>query len=317
MAAPSIPSGDFRSAAEHFADELRVSFASMIPAQAEDQLKLPVQSLIRAARAKVMTRTEAQVQDLGGRPDIGVSVQDALCGYVELKPPGIGARTERLSGRDKDQWEKFKALPNIIYTDSIEWALYRFGKRQPTDDPVVVRFDRLIEIGTAALDDRSLLNLERLLFDFLSWEPIVPTTAPALAEMLAPVCRLLRADVLEAVVREDSALHRLSNEIRDYLFPQVTDAEFADIYAQTLTYALLLARLNGETELTTARAADMLDSGHGLLAETLRVLVPHCACGNRNANKSARKNYRRRQSRKACASRRSMALFLRRFSCCL
>jgi hypothetical protein len=57
----------------------------------------------------------------------------------------------------------------------------------------------------------------------------------------------------------------------------VTDAEFADIYAQTLTYALLLARLSGETQLTTARAADRLDSGHGLLAETLRVLTVRAA----------------------------------------
>jgi hypothetical protein len=34
-----------------------------------------------------------------------------------------------------------------------------------------------------------------------------------------------------------------------------------------------LARLSGETELSTARAANMLDSGQGLLAETLRVLT--------------------------------------------
>jgi hypothetical protein len=88
---------------------------------------------------------------------------------------------------------------------------------------------------------------------------------------------LLRADVLTAVGREDSALHRLCNEIRDYLFPHATDAEFADIYAQTLTYALLLARLSGEAELTTAHAADRLDSGHGLLAQTLRILTQRAA----------------------------------------
>lgn len=267
----------FRTAAHRFADELRANFAARIPAQPEDQLKPPVQVLLRAVRENVQTRTEAQVQDLGGRPDIGVSVRQALCGFVELKAPGLGARTNRFRGRDKEQWEKFKELPNVLYTDSVEWALYRSGVQQPQGSPVLIRFDDLIERGSAALDDASLARLHTLLLDFLSWEPIVPTTAPALAAMLAPLCRLLRADVLEAAEHHDSALHRLCDEIRDYLFPHVTDAQFADIYAQTLTYALLLARLSGETELTTERAAARLDSGHGLLAETLRVLTQRAA----------------------------------------
>jgi hypothetical protein len=95
MAPQSTLSVNFHAAAKHFADELRASFASMIPAQAEDQLKPPVLSLIRAVRANVMTRTETPVAGLGGRPDIGVSVQDALCGYVELKAPGTPATRSR------------------------------------------------------------------------------------------------------------------------------------------------------------------------------------------------------------------------------
>jgi len=264
---------NFRTAAHTFADELRTIFASGIPAQPEDQLKAPVQLLLRAVKPRVLTASESPVYELGGRPDIGVSVQGALCGHVELKAPGFGARTSRFRGRDRAQWEKFKALPNVLYTDSVEWALYRSGEQEGQ----VVRFGDLIVRGAAALDDDDVVQLHTLLQDFLSWQPVVPTDAPALAKMLAPLCRLLRADVLVAAEREESALHRLCGEIRDYLFPHVTDAEFADIYAQTLTYALLLARLSGETELTTASAADRLDSGHGLLAETLRVLTVRAA----------------------------------------
>lgn len=221
----------------------------------------------------VLTRTETRVSELGGRPDIGVSVRGALCGYVELKAPGSGARTNRFRGRDKEQWEKFRALPNVLYTDALEWALYRSGERYPQLDPVLIRFDDLIERGADALDDRTLARLHTLIIDFLSWEPTVPTEPKALAEMLAPLCGLLRTDVLIAAERDDSALHRLCAEIRDYLFPHATDAEFADIYAQTLTYALLLARLMGEVDLIAAHAADRLDSGHGLLAQTLRILT--------------------------------------------
>lgn len=69
---------NFRTAAHQFADDLRANFASGIPAQAEDQLKAPVQALLRAVAGNVITRTEAQLYQIGGRPDIGVSVHGTM-----------------------------------------------------------------------------------------------------------------------------------------------------------------------------------------------------------------------------------------------
>ena len=267
----------FRAAARDFADTLRASFASGMPAQPEDQLKGPVQALLATVTHGVLTKTEAQVHDLGGRPDIGVEVNQALCGFVELKAPGHGAGTRKFKDRDKRQWEKFSALPNILYTDACEWALYRTGAQTEQDKkPILIRLDGILEKGAAALDDTTLAGLHTLLLDFLSWQPIVPHEPRKLAETLAPLCRLLRADVFAAVEREGSALAHLCAEIRQYLFPHTDHKEFADIYAQTLTYALLLARLenaDGKGDLHAEEAANRLDSGHGLLAQTLRILT--------------------------------------------
>jgi hypothetical protein len=55
-------------------------------------------------------------------------------------------------------------------------------------------------------------------------------------------------------------------------FPGADEKRFADAYAQTLTYAMLLARLPGCDDLGPEEAAKVLESGHGLLAETLRHL---------------------------------------------
>ena len=274
MTLPANLPPQFRAAAHDFADTLRASFASGMPAQPEDQLKGPVQALLATVTRGVLTKTEAQVHDLGGRPDIGVEVNKALCGFVELKAPGLGAQTKKLKGRDKAQWDKFSALPNILYTDALEWALYRTGAQaEQGDKPILIRLDGILEKGAAALDDNTLAAFHTLLLDFLSWEPIVPHEPRKLAETLAPLCRLLRADVFAAVEREGSALAHLCAEIRQYLFPHTDHKEFADIYAQTLTYALLLARVTGENDLTTEHAAARLDSGHGLLAQTLRILT--------------------------------------------
>lgn len=259
----------FRDALRNYAEDLRTNFATPVRANPEDQLKAPVQALLRAAGTGIVARTEAQVDELGGRPDIGVAQRGVLCGFVELKAPGKGARARGFRGADRRQFEKFRALPNLIYTDGSEWVLYREGEVRGE----IVRFGDVTALGADALDDEQVDTLYRLLVDFLNWQPIVPNSPGALAEMLAPLCRLLREDVRTVISRETSNLAQLAQEWRQYLFPDADDDQFADAYAQTLTYALLLARLNGEARLTTARAAANLDSGHGLLAQTLRVLT--------------------------------------------
>ena len=256
-----------------FAEDLRRNFAAGIPAQPEDQLKPGVQEVLRAAARQIETRSEPQAE-VEARPDIGVASGGLLCGYVELKAPGKGARPQRFTGADKRQWEKFKALPNLLYTDGNEWALYRNGAPWPAAEPAVVRFSGdLTTDGAAAIADADAEKLHQLLLAFFNWQPIVPRSPAELAQALAPLCHLAREEVLRAVQRSDSNLAQLFHEFREYLFPEAGAFQFADAYAQTLTYALLLARLNGETRLTTESAARALDSGHGLLAQTLRVLA--------------------------------------------
>lgn len=269
MTLPSHVPQDFKDAVVAFARTLKRNFAVQIPANPEDQLKAPMLTLLQAAVPNLQPRTEAQVEGLGARPDIGVAIRDLLCGYVELKAPGKGARTSRYTGADKTQWGKFKVLPNILYTDASEWALYRSGESQGQ----VVRFHAdVTTAGADAFDDDLIAKLHTLLRDFLSWQPIPPNNPQTLASTLAPLCRLLREDVTAALSNPDSALSQLAREWRQYLFPDADNTQFADAYAQTLTYALLLARLSGEKHLSTDSAAAALDSGHGLLAQALRIL---------------------------------------------
>ena len=178
------------------------------------------------------------MHELGGRPYIGVEVAKALCGFVELKAPGHGAGTRDFKGRDKEQWRKFRALPNILYTDTVEWALYRTGAQTEQDKkPILICLDGIMERGAAALDDDTLAALHTLLLNFLSWEPIVPHEPRKLAETLAPLCRLLRADVFAAVEREGSGLAHLCAEIRQYHFSHTDHAQFADKFGRHLTFA--------------------------------------------------------------------------------
>jgi len=271
-ASESTPHDRFVQIVGSFADAVTDNFKQPISAQPEDQLKTPVGDLLQETGSltglNVAWRTEVHPDDIHGRPDLGVVVNGLLTGHVEIKRPGLGAQPEHFAGRNRSQWEKFKALPNLIYTDGGEWSLYRSGELK-----LRARIGADVTQGgakAAGLD--SLDKFRELIRDFLYWEPIVPGTAEGLAKFLAPLARVLRDDVRAALAREASPLQALAGEWTGLLFPEGDEAQFADAYAQTVTYALLLARFEGAESLRPAMAVDVLQREHGLLAEALQLL---------------------------------------------
>jgi len=265
--------GGFAGLLRSFADAVAADVKVRVVAWPEDQLKAPVSRLIEDAASSLgrtaACRTEAFAAGIQGRPDIGVAVDGLLTGYVELKAPGRGARPERFTGPDKTQWEKFRSIPNLVYTDGSEWSLYRTGVLLRR-----VKLDRRVDHdGAHAVVDVDATELAVLVEAFLSWAPIVPTTAKALAEVLAPLCHLVRQDALAAMGRPGSALDQLADEWRSFLVPDADVDLFADAYAQTVTYALLLARFSGSTTLGVDAAVVTLARGHNLLSQTLKILT--------------------------------------------
>ena len=264
------------STLETFAEALKAKFALPGSASPEDQLKPVVAVLFASAGAhyglKVETRTETHLSAHKVRPDIAIYVGGLICGYVELKQPGLGADAPRLTGKhNKEQWAKLKGLPNLIYTDGRDWALYRSGDR-PDGQPIVRLHDDPTTKGKSAAVQADADGLERLLRDFLGWKPSVPHNPSGLAKYLAPLSRFLRSEVEAALAVPGSAVELLANEWRQFFFPDSDNAKFADAYAQTVTYAMLLARLSGAAKLDPVEAAKTLDKNNGLLARTLELL---------------------------------------------
>ena len=270
-----LPHDAMNSLVQEYAERVKsvLHDATFADAQAEEQLKEPVMRLVEAFGTTIgkplSARPEARVQEFEVRPDLGVLSDSLLVGHIELKAAGKGARPDRLRGRDKEQWERLKGHPNLIYTDGSEWGLYRYGERVDYLRPQGSAPDD----GAEAFSTRDVENLDSLLKNFVDWEPIVPSTPKALAEMLAPICRLVRGEVLDALSNPESHLTSLASDWREVLFPNADDSQFADAYAQTLTYALLLARFEGETDLRIGVAAESLRAGHALLSQALYSLA--------------------------------------------
>lgn len=262
------------SEVKSFADQIFDKFAAHAQGEPEDQLKSPVDNLLRSygktRGKKIVPKGESTIEKRLGKPDFAVHEDLLPIGYVELKAPGKGANPELYKGHDREQWNRFKNVPNIVYTDGNEWALYRNGELVGKQ----VRFDGdICQKGKGAISAGNVAALYQLITDFIEWKPILPESPKALAAFLAPFCLILREEVRDALKDTASPLHALKIEIKKLLFPDADDFQFADAYAQTVIFALLLAQMEGANVLDLFRAYKTLENHHLLLSRSLQFLT--------------------------------------------
>lgn len=226
-----------------FGEETRGKLSNVaITGAPEDQLRAPLERLFRDLAA--LTGAVQDVTMVGEttlaahaiRPDYAVTAGKALVGFVEVKAPGKGSNPRRFTdSHDRAQWARLQLLPNLIYTDGQSFTLWQEGELIRS-----VEFDGDLQTAGSRLSaPPAIVDLVR---EFLGWSPIPPDTPRKLAEASARLCRLLRDEVREELEAGLPALTDLSREWRALLFPEADDAQFADGYAQAVTFGLLMAR---------------------------------------------------------------------------
>ncbi len=205
---------------------------------------------------------------------------NALVGFIEIKAPGKGCDPRKFADpHDKAQWGKLRSLPNLLYTDGNGFSLWRNGGLEGK----IVALEGDIQTSGAKL--KAPETLRALIADFLTWAPQAPASAKALAETSARLCRLLREEVLEEMAAGHGSLQVLKEAWRKLLFPDASDEQFADGYAQAVTFGLLMARAFdipldadlrmtaltlGELEHVDRRGARRPDTGQGEPADAER-----------------------------------------------
>ena len=242
----------------------------------EDQLRAPLEGLtldlaefLGLPRGQVVAVGETSLADLKTRPDYAITLNSALVGFIEVKAPGKGADPRRFTDKhDQEQWKKLQTLPNLMYTDGNAFSLWRNGGLEGN----VIALDGDIETAGVKLTAPS--SLPGLFSDFFQWQPQPPKSAPALAELTARLCRLLREEVTEQLAQGSRPLSGLATDWRKLLFPSATNEAFADGYAQAVTFGLLMARARGITLSDGLdRVARELSQTNTLIGAALRLLT--------------------------------------------
>jgi predicted helicase len=205
-----------------------------------------------------------------GAPDYIVTRGDVPLGYIEAKDVGKPLDREEKS---EQMGRYLESLDNLLLTDYLEFRWYVRNEHVQTARLGTYDAGRervRVEPGGAE-------EVEKLVADFLT--EVIPTVSSPkeLAERMARVARLIRDTISRAFKTEGAggSLHEQMKGFRAVLLHDLTEEQFADMYAQTICYGLFAARVNhrGSEPFTRRHAAHELPRTNPFL----RKLFQHVA----------------------------------------
>lgn len=232
----------------------RVQAVYKTGAATEHSYRSAIEQLISGLNEGVIALNEPK-RVACGAPDFIVQRGEIVVGHIEAKD--LGVSLDKLSDSNKDQQARYvNALPNLIYTNCLDWQFFLDGKL-------------ITKVSIGQLDNgvqpepAQFAVLEHLLRDFAILRPQTIKSPKVLAEMMAGKAALIKDVLHNALVADEHQESSLSNQyqaFREHLIHDISPEDFADIYAETIAYGMFAARLHDQTLATFSRqeALDLL-----------------------------------------------------------
>ncbi|WP_290725421.1 type ISP restriction/modification enzyme [Fibrobacter sp. UBA2449] len=169
--------------------------------------------------------------------------------FVEAKD--IGDSDLDGNRQHKEQFNRYKnSLDHILFTDYLDFHSYENG--MPTQNIRIAE----IKGNKIALIDANVPMFLEMVAHIAESTPQKITSSTKLAQMMAAKARLL-AEVIEKTLETDSEkAGELAGQWKSFqkvLIHDLTERQFADIYAQTICYGMFAARLHDDTPDTFSR----------------------------------------------------------------
>jgi len=209
-------------------------------------------------------RTEA------GIPDFRIGNNGEIVGYIEAKPPDADLRELE----DSEQLKRYRdSLPNLIFTNFLEFRLYRAGNF--IDGAEVGRRYILQSLRLPPVPE-NLELFHDLLETFFSFSIPAIQNSSKLSIELAKRTRFLEHLLREELLKENEEVTRLFKAFQEELIETLTRERFADLYAQTITYGLFAARMKAPDEFKRETAWKFIPQSLPLLKEIFYSMMgPH------------------------------------------
>ncbi|MCL4386305.1 MAG: N-6 DNA methylase [Cyanobacteria bacterium] len=233
---------------------------------------------------KKTTVTANPKQIEAGNPDFRVwDGTTKVTGYVEAKNPIIVKNLDDIENTEQIK-RYLEAFPNFILTNFIEFRLYRNGLL--LNKPVVIS-DYLTHLkqvkSPSVYNTDDFCKLLNFFFNFIT--PSINSTK-TLAEVLANKAGIMRDFIIKPILEKDkdNYFYWLYSSFKKHLIEDLKIEDFADLFSQTFTYGLFIAKYQFETQgtlfgkkvselpFTTKTAYDYIQKSFGLLREIFKVI---------------------------------------------
>ena len=209
-----------------------------------------------------------------GAPDFKIQRQGMILGYIEVKE--IGENLDRVL--KSEQIAKYRKLSdNIIVTDYLQFV--RIDGRGKVLQRESLAFASDLEGRAVRVNKDRAEAVSKILSAFFSSPPEGLRRARQLASALATRSKMLRDFLAEELTRQSKArkkgrLHDLFQVFRERVFHELTTKEFADAFAQMLSYGLFLAKLNAgdDDRIKLDNVRNFIPGSFGLIRELVRFL---------------------------------------------
>ena len=207
-----------------------------------------------------------------GAPDYILMRSDVPVAFIEAKD---FIKTNDLAGRkeNKEQFDRYKqSLDNIIFTDYLDFWLYRNGEFVDSVRLAELKGDKIVLVSENEAKFVSLIE------HLANAQPQKITSSKKLAEIMAGKARLL-ADVIRQSLTQDideqSDIYGQMQAYKDVLMHDLTPESFADISAQPIAYAIIAARLHDKPPDTFSRqeAASLIPRTNPFLRQMFQYIA--------------------------------------------
>ena len=183
-----------------------------------------------------------------------------------IEIPAFGAiEVKKVNGIDARALEQIKIeankFGNVILTDNITWRFYHRGESVMYNGFTLLQKD---ENDIFVLDVEKIDLFIQSIKDYLLSEPTSIKSSNKLAYYMAEHARTIKV-IIDGILKSDKSkpmfneLSALFAKLREELLPDLTIEKFADMYAQTITYGLFIARYN-DNSLTTFTRGEALEN---------------------------------------------------------
>ncbi len=207
-----------------------------------------------------------------GNPDLRVwDGKLHITGYIEAKTP----TTEHLDQiQTSPQLERYlNTFHNLILTNFFEFRLYRDGN---LIDAVSIGRPFTMQLGQVPTV-KNAAEFSSLLEKFFSFCRPRTYSAKSLALELAKKTRFLRDEIIAEELKEEGRkgakpIIGFYEAFHKHLIFGLTKADFADLYAQTVTYGLFAASTRAKGEFTRRQAFDYIPRTIGILRDIFRFI---------------------------------------------